>query len=555
MAPEDELAQPRADRSGSSLVTRLGPVQTRALATAFVLSVLALLAIVVFAPGGDGPTVAAAAEDAESTYQRSAPAEPAGQYPVQPASRETETAGSAGQYPASAWSREAEPAGRADGYPAPAASREAESAGSAGQNPASTTSREGRMTGEEGAGGSGRFEAGTRVRVGAEVLLSDSLHLVRGKRVGLITNHTGVFLPGPAAWIASGEPHPEALRSTIDALHETGAVELASLFGPEHGLRGNAEAGVSVEDGFDSKTEVPIYSLYGSVRRPTRESLAGLDALVFDMQDVGARYYTYVYTMALAMEAAGEAGISFVVLDRPNPIGGAVQGNILSSGFESFVGMYPLPMRHGMTAGELARAYVGEFGVEVELQVIPMRNWEREMSFQETGLPWIPPSPNMPNEESALAYPGTCLFEGTPLSVGRGTAKAFQWIGAPWLDGAELAASLNAYRIPGVYFEPATFTPIAPGDGKFDGIEVHGVRFTATSDAFDAPRSAVAALIEARSLSGERWAWREAHFDRLAGTDELRRGIEAGAGLEELTSGWEEGITAFQARMEQYLLY
>ena len=391
--------------------------------------------------------------------------------------------------------------------------------------------------------------AGDRVHVGAERLLVDSLHLVAGKRVGLITNHTGIVGPaGPAA----GETE---LISTVDVLHGAPGVELAALFGPEHGLRGDAEAGVGVQDGVDVRTGIPVYSLYGAVRRPTPESLSGLDVLLFDMQDVGARYYTYVYTMALAMEAAGELGIPFVVLDRPNPVGAAMQGNILSSGFESFVGMYPVPMRHGMTAGELARAYVGEFGIEVELSVVPLQGWRREMTYSETGLSWTAPSPNMPSEESALAYSGTCLFEGTPLSVGRGTESAFQVIGAPWLDGRELAERLNAYGIAGVRFEAVRFTPRAPGDGKFDGTELGGVRFVAIEAEFDAPRAAVAALIEARALSGDDWSWREGHFDRLAGTDSLRLGVEAGSDLDEITESWDGGISEFRARIQDYLLY
>lgn len=386
------------------------------------------------------------------------------------------------------------------------------------------------------------------------MLLSDSSHLVRGKRIGLITNHTGV-IPETAA-MSPEDPGGPSLRSTIDVLHQTPGVELTALFGPEHGLRGDREAGEKVQDGVDPATGVRIHSLYGAVRRPPSQSLEELDVLVFDMQDVGARYYTYVSTMALAMEAAGDAGIPFVVLDRPNPIGGvAVQGNILDPRFASFVGMYPVPMRHGMTVGELARAYVGEFGLEVDLRVVPMQGWRREYGFADTELPWVPPSPNMPSEASALLYPGTCLFEGTPLSVGRGTRLAFQWIGAPWIDAEALATALDRYDIPGVRFEPASFTPQGPGDDKFDGERVHGVRFVATSAEIDAPRAAVAALIEARTLSGDRWSWREGHFDRLAGTDRLRLGIEAGQTLSELTREWDEGAGEFRRRVAGYLLY
>ena len=266
------------------------------------------------------------------------------------------------------------------------------------------------------------------VRPGIDVLLTDSLGLVRGKRVGLITNHTGVFQYGVG--MAAGAPRTSG--SSIDALYEAPDVELVAIFGPEHGVRGEAEAGAKVESSVDEKTGVPIHSLYGGTPRPTPEMLEGIDVLLFDMQDIGARYYTYPSTMAYAMEAAGAQGIPFVVLDRPNPIrGDVVQGNVLDTAYSTFVGLYPTPMRNGMTVGELARLYVGEFGIDVELHVVPVDGWRRDMPFDETGLPWVAPSPNIPDLASALAYPGTCLFEGTPLSVGRGTERAFQWVGAP----------------------------------------------------------------------------------------------------------------------------
>jgi uncharacterized protein YbbC (DUF1343 family) len=390
------------------------------------------------------------------------------------------------------------------------------------------------------------------VRPGIEVLLSDSLHLVEGRRVGLITNHTGVF----SRRVGRDATAPRELGSTIDALFEAPGPELVALFGPEHGIRGQEQAGARIESGVDERTGLPIHSLYGETLRPTPEMLEGVDVLVFDMQDVGARYYTYVSTMAYAMEAAGARGIPFVVLDRPNPIRGDVlQGNVLQPAYSTFVGLYPVPMRHGMTAGELARMYVGEFGIDVELHVVPADGWRRDMTFDQTGLAWVPPSPNMPSQESALAYPGTCLFEGTPLSVGRGTDRAFQWIGAPWLDGAALAEALNGYGLEGIRFEPVSFTPRDPGDGKFPDTEVHGVRLTPTSSTYDAPRVAVAMLLEARAQSGDRWAWRVSHFDRLAGTDALRLGIEAGLDLAGLAAGWEAELRRFERLRTPYLLY
>ena len=384
-----------------------------------------------------------------------------------------------------------------------------------------------------------------QVRSGIEVLLSDSLHLVQGKNVGLLTNHTGIY------WTSDG-----IVGSTIDALYEANNVDLVALYAPEHGIRGQEQAGAAIDSGRDERTGVPIHSLYGEVRKPTPAMLEGVDVLLFDMQDIGARYYTYVSTMALAMEAAGEQDIPFIVLDRPNPVrGDVVQGNLLKPGYETFVGMYPVPMRHGMTAGELAQLYVGEFGLEVDLHVVPLDGWTRDMTFDQTQLPWVPPSPNMPSLESALAYPGTCLFEGTPISVGRGTDRAFQWVGAPWLDGVQLAESLNGYGINGVRFESTTFTPRNAGDRKFEGQEVSGVLLIPESTDYDASKAAVAMLLETYSMSGDNWLWAEAHFDRLAGTDSLRLSIEAGADFAELTSAWESENQAFGELRDPYLIY
>ena len=384
-----------------------------------------------------------------------------------------------------------------------------------------------------------------QVRSGIEVLLSDSLHLVQGQRVGLLTNHTGIY------WTSDG-----IVGSTIDALYEANNVDLVALYAPEHGIRGQEQAGAAIDSGRDERTGVPIHSLYGEVRKPTPAMLEGVDVLLFDMQDIGARYYTYVSTMALAMEAAGEQDIPFIVLDRPNPVrGDVVQGNLLKPGYETFVGMYPVPMRHGMTVGELARLYVGEFGLEVDLHLVPLDGWTRDMTFDQTQLPWIPPSPNMPSLESALAYPGTCLFEGTPISVGRGTDRAFQWVGAPWLDGVQLAESLNGYGINGVRFESTTFTPRNSGDRKFEGQEVSGVVLIPESTDYDASKAAVAMLVETYSMSGDNWLWAEAHFDRLAGTDSLRLSIEAGADFAELTSAWDSETQAFEQLRVPYLIY
>jgi len=358
------------------------------------------------------------------------------------------------------------------------------------------------------------------VRPGLEVLLSDSIHLLRGRTVGLITNQTGIDREG---------------RSGIDLLFRHPEVRLVALFSPEHGIRGTAEAGEHVDSSRDTATGLPIHSLYGRTTRPTPEMLEGIDLLLFDIQDIGSRYYTYIYTLARSMEAAVEAGIPLLVLDRPNPIGGTrVEGPMLDPAFASFVGLYPIPVRHGMTPGELALLYRDAFGIAADVGVIPAEGWRRTMTFDETGLPWVAPSPNMRSVTTALHYPGSCLFEGTNLSIGRGSEAPFQQFGAPWLDAAALVAALERWELPGVRFEAVRFTPRSPGDLKFDGVELPGVRWVLTDEAvYDPMVAGVAALVEARRMSGAEWRWDTAHFDRLAGSDRLRAQIEAWARLPE----------------------
>jgi uncharacterized protein YbbC (DUF1343 family) len=379
------------------------------------------------------------------------------------------------------------------------------------------------------------------VRPGIDVLLAGGAAPLLGKRVGLITNHTGLT--------ASGE-------STADRLARHPGLQLVALFGPEHGIRGQAAGGEKIPSGRDPATGLPVYSLYGDTRKPTPEMLRGIDVLVFDIQDIGARYYTYVWTMALAMEAAAEHNIPFVVLDRPNPIGGElVQGNVLDPKHRSFVGLYPVPMRHGMTAGELARWINDEHRLGVDLTVVPAEGWRRDLWYDETGLPWVPPSPNMPSVEAATHYPGTCLFEATNLSVGRGTPRAFEQIGAPWLDHVTLAQRMDDYGFPGVRFEPVTFTPINPDDRKYPGQLVRGIRFIVTDrSSYDPTIVAVAAMVEIQRLHPGRFVIHGA-LDRLAGTDELRKQILAGASVEEITAPWAAQIAAFRRTRDEYLLY
>ena len=272
-----------------------------------------------------------------------------------------------------------------------------------------------------------------KVELGVERLLEDP-DLLKGKRVGLITNPTGV---------------DSKMTSIVDLFAASDDFELTALYGPEHGVRGDAQAGSTVSSYIDDVTGLPVYSLYGATKKPTPEMLNDVDVLVFDIQDVGTRYYTYIYTMAYAMEAAAEQGIPFVVLDRPNPQGGLrVEGPVLDPTYSSFIGLYPIPLKHGMTVGELARLFNREYQIQADLEVVKMKGWKRSMSFEETGLPFVMPSPNMPTTDTVNVYPATGLFEGTNLSEGRGTTKPFQLIGAPYIEAHDYAKTLNALRLP-----------------------------------------------------------------------------------------------------------
>ena len=312
------------------------------------------------------------------------------------------------------------------------------------------------------------------VRTGAQVLVDAGFERLDGQRVGLVVNHTA-------------RVNDEHL---INLIHAADNVEVAALFGPEHGLRGEEEDGVSIADGIDDLTGAPVYSLYGETRRPTMEMLSDVDVLVFDIQDVGARFYTFISTMGLAMQSAAEAQIPFVVLDRPNPLSGDyVSGFILEPDQTSFVGMYPIPIAHGLTIGELAQMIKGEAmlpGLEdLALEVIAVDGWMRSMQWPDTGLPWVNTSPNIPDFLTALVYPGTCFFESTSASEGRGTPTPFTLVGAPWADPAAIARVLNAYELPGVSFEGTTFTP-APLEGmdtnpKLSGQQIGGLRIQVTS--------------------------------------------------------------------------
>ncbi|HSD22635.1 MAG TPA: DUF1343 domain-containing protein [Anaeromyxobacter sp.] len=383
------------------------------------------------------------------------------------------------------------------------------------------------------------------------MLARSRFRLLRGRRTGLVCNPTAVT---------------SELVHAADLLHGAPGVELAALFGPEHGVRGDAQYMVAVGGERDPRTGVPVHSLYGSTSaslKPAADVLDGLDALVFDIQDVGARYYTYQATMMLCMEAAADARVPFVVLDRPNPIGGAlVEGPRLTPGFESFCGLHDLAPRHGMTVGELALLFRAERKLDVELEIVPCEGWRRRTPFRETGLPWVFPSPNMPTPETALVYPGMCLLEGTNLSEGRGTTRPFELFGAPWLDANRLEGDLARERLPGVRFRPASFVPTWD---KHAGVRCHGVElFVTDAERFRPFRTGLACVLHARAQDPARFAWRTEPyefvaevpaFDLLCGSAREREGIEAGATMAELGRGFAPEERAFARRRAPYLRY
>jgi uncharacterized protein YbbC (DUF1343 family) len=387
---------------------------------------------------------------------------------------------------------------------------------------------------------------------GIDVEVARGFASLRGKRVGAIVNPTSV---------------DARYRHLVDLLHATPGVTLGALFGPEHGVRGEAQYMVAVDDvARDRRTGVPVYSLYGHTFEsltPKAEWLASLDALVFDVQDVGSRYYTYIYTMALAMKAAAKAKVAFHVFDRPNPIGlDLTEGNLVGEGFRSFVGLYALPTRHGMTAGEIARLLNEQEGIGAELHVTPCEGLSRRHTWADTGRGFVPPSPNMPTPDTALVYPGMCLGEGTNVSEGRGTCRPFEQFGAPYLRSDEVADRLNGLKLPGVVFRPCAFTPTFD---KWKGQSCEGAFIHVTdARAFRPLLTGLAVFQACYELGGAAFAWRaDAYefvddvpaFDLLCGTDQVRKGIEARAPLASLTRGFDEQVRSFEPLRRRYALY
>jgi uncharacterized protein YbbC (DUF1343 family) len=357
-----------------------------------------------------------------------------------------------------------------------------------------------------------------------------------GRKLGLVTNHTGRDRLG---------------RATADVLHAAEGMKLVALFSPEHGIRGELDQS-NIVDGVDAKTGLPVFSLYGKRRKPDAETLKGIDTLVYDIQDIGCRFYTYISTLGLVLEAAAEHKVKVVVLDRPNPIGGiAIDGPLTDSGRESFIAFHSLPIRHGMTVGELAKMFVAERKLNVELDVVKCEGWRRGDLFDRTNLTWVNPSPNMRNLTAAMLYPGIGLLETTNLSVGRGTERPFEWIGAPWLDGPKLAAKLNDSGLAGVRFTPVTLTPASSVHAKK---ECGGVQIIITDWAkFNPLRTGLTVAAALRDLFPEQWE--TTRYDRLLVHKASYEAFKAGKSVAEIERGWARDLKSFRERRKTYLLY
>ena len=379
-------------------------------------------------------------------------------------------------------------------------------------------------------------EPAGKTLTGIDVLVRDGFRQLRGRRLGLITNHTGLDGRG---------------KSTVSRLYESSAVDLLALFSPEHGLHGRLDVPL-IGDSEDEGTGLRVYSLYGETRQPTAEMLAGIDTLVFDIQDIGSRFYTYISTLGLAMQAAAEHGLRFVVLDRPNPINGAaVAGPVTDPGRESFTAFHKIPVRHGMTVGELALMFRHELDIELDVEVIRAEGWSRSQYFDRTGLRWVNPSPNMRSLAQALLYPGIGLLETTNLSVGRGTDTPFEVIGAPWLDGDAFALELNRLGLPGVAFIPLRFTPDA---SKFEGEACGGVNILVTErPVFDPVRTGLEIASTLRKHYPE--AWDIDSYDRLLVHQATLDAVRAGRPYTEIKTGYREGLEDFVIRRRAFLLY
>ena len=383
---------------------------------------------------------------------------------------------------------------------------------------------------------------GAGVKTGLDGI-GQHIALFEGRRIGIIAN------------TSSQDSHG---RFIVEVFKDLPHVTVTALFAPEHGLWGTEPAGEEIRPSTHPVYQIPVYSLYGRTQKPTPQMLADVDVLVFDIQDVGARFYTYIWTMALAMEAAADSGKPFVVLDRPNPITGTrVQGPCLDPAFASFLGLYPIPVVHGLTVGELARMFNDQGwlagGVKANLTVIPMQGWHRDMWFDQTGLTFTRPSPNIPDLETASVYPGLALIEGTNVSEGRGTAWPFRQFGAPWINPQQLADRLNGLSLPGLRFESVTFTP---STSKYKDQTCHGVRLRIIDrNQLDPFYSGVEIVREVRRMYPDHFQWEAGHFDRLCGTDAVRKAITEQTDLASLRQDWDGQVKAFLKIRQRYLIY
>ena len=383
---------------------------------------------------------------------------------------------------------------------------------------------------------------------GIERLLGPDRDVIAGQRVALVCNPASI---------------DSRFRHSADRLREDAGTTLVALFGPQHGFRSDLQDNmIETPHARDPRRRVPVYSLYSETREPTPEMLRDVEVLVIDLQDVGTRVYTYVYTMANCMRAAARQQIKVVVCDRPNPIGGAIEGSRLREPWTSFVGQFPIPLRHGMTIGELARLFNSAFGIGADLEVIPLEGWRREMYYDDTGLPWVIPSPNLPTLDSATVYPGAVLFEGTMLSEGRGTTRPFELIGAPWIDGEALAGAMNGRGLPGVYFRPVFFEPTFHKHARetCGGCQIHVL----DRRVFEPVRTSVELIAEFRQQNPDRFAWRRPPYeyehekepiDLLYGSDRLRAAVDAGEDVRPLVKSWRADEDRFRTLREPFLLY
>ena len=394
------------------------------------------------------------------------------------------------------------------------------------------------------------FAQNSKVLTGADILLSDSLDLVTNKNVGIVTNHTGLLSNG---------------THIVDTLNSLNQVNVVVLFGPEHGIRGDAPDGHSISDGKDSKTGIQVYSLYGKTKKPTKEMLKNVDILVFDIQDIGARFYTYISTMFFAMQAAVENNIPILILDRPNPINGIrVEGPIIQEGFKSFVGIANIPIMHGMTIGELALFFNEENllneNLKADFKIIKMQNWTRNMYFDETGLTWVNPSPNMTSLETALLYPGLCLIEGTNISEGRGTPTPFLNIGAPFINSDSLISKLNSYKLEGISYSKINFTPVEipnmASKPKFEKENCNGIYFTITDrQKLNSLKLGLVLIYSIMKLNPNDFSFRESSIDRLYGSSNLRTMLTKGFSPNEIMNTWKQDLEKFNQIRKKYLIY